>query len=174
MEQAPIEPVTGRDAAPERIEVGERTLVKAGEATREKLLVDLYRVSLYLPSRQVSMERVSDQAVPKAFRIEVLYDGGTPGDIPQDWTEELLPSLPQSKERELRQVYQDLEEGDTLRVVYAPGISTTVKLNGRTLFTDPGAGLIGGLVDVFLGPDPVSEDIRQNLLGKAEEEGWLF
>lgn len=161
-------------AAPEQIEVDGQVLVKVGEGTRERLTVDLYQVSLYLPSERADLQRINDPSVPKAFQIEVLYGGGTPDDIPEQWAEELLPPLPEEKVGELRQVYQGLEEGDQLRVTYTPGSSTAVTLNGETVFSDPGAGLMRGLVDVFLGPDPVSEDVRSNLLGRAEEEGWLF
>ena len=161
-------------AAPEQVTVSDETLVRAGQATREKLLVDLYQVSLYLPSKDAGMDRITQQSVPKAFYVEVLYDGSMPGDIPENWAEELLPPLPDRKVQELRQVYQKLNQGDELVVTYAPGSGTTVKLNGETVFTDPGSELIAGVVDVFLGPNPASENVRQSLLGHAKEQGWLF
>jgi hypothetical protein len=161
-------------AAPEQIEVSDETLVRAGQATREELLFDLYQVSLYLPSKDAGMERITQQTVPKAFHVEVLYGGGMPEEIPEDWAEELLPPIPDPKVEELRQVFQNLEEGDELVITYAPGSGTTVRLNGETVFTDPGAELMAGMVDVFLGPDPVSENVSASLLGRAKEEGWLF
>ena len=33
---------------------------------------------------------------------------------------------------------------------------------------------MAGVVDVFLGPDPASEEVRQSLLGHAGDQGWLF
>ena len=161
-------------AAPKQIEVANITLQRAGQATREELLVDIYQVSLYLPSKDAGMERITQPSVPKAFHVEVLYDGSVPGDIPQNWAEELLPPLPDRKMEKLRQVYQDLSQGDELVITYAPGSGTTVKLNGETVFTDPGRELMAGLVDVFLGPDPVSQNVRASLLGHAEDNGWLF
>ena len=162
-------------AAPQQITVSDETLVRAGQATRQELLVDLYQVSMYLPSKSAGMERITQQSVPKAFHVEVLYGGGMPNEIPGGWAEELLPPIPDPKVDELRQVYQNLDEGDELVITYAPGSGTTVRLNGETVFTDPGAELMAGVVDVFLGPDPVSENVRESLLGRAKEDGgWLF
>lgn len=161
-------------AAPQQVEVSDETLVRAGQATREELLVDLYQVSLYLPSKDADMDRITQQSVPKAFHVEVLYDGSLPGDIPKEWAEELLPPIPDRKAEKLRQVYQNLNQGDELLITYAPGSGTTVKLNGETVFTDPGAELMAGVVDVFLGPNPASENVRQSLLGHAEKGGWLL
>ncbi|HET9480857.1 MAG TPA: chalcone isomerase family protein [Candidatus Polarisedimenticolia bacterium] len=161
-------------AAPEQIQVEGETLLQAGQAKREELTFDLYRVSLYLPSRDASMQRITQESVPKAFHVEVLYDGSVPGGIPEDWSEELMPTLPEEKEQKLRQIYQSLGQGDELRIAYAPGAATSVKLNGETVFTDPGYELMAGTVDIFLGPDPVAENVRQGLLGRAEDDGWLF
>lgn len=165
---------TTQSAALEQIELSGTTLVQAGQATREKLLFDLYRVSLYLPGRDAGMQRITQESVPKAFDVEVLYDGSVPGEIPENWTEELLPALPEEKEQELRRIYQSLDQGDELRITYAPGAPTTLELNGETVFTDPGHELMAGMIDVFLGPDPVSDEVRTSLLGKADEQGWLF
>lgn len=161
-------------AAPQKIEVAGQDLVKAGEAKREKMLIDLYRVALYLPVRDASMRRITQKSTPKAFHIEVLYDGKVPGDIPKNWAEELIPPLPEAKAKELRRVYGNLRQGDALLFTCPPGGPTTAALNGKTVFSDPGTGLMAGVVDVFLGPKPVSEDVRASLLGKAEESGWLF
>ena len=150
--------------------VAGKNLTQAGQAVREELWFDHYRVSLYLPSRDGGMDRITRDSLPKAFHMEVLYHGSMPDEIPDDWAEELLPPIPDPKLEKLRQVYRGLEQGDEVVVTYAPGAGTAVKLNGETIFTDPGAELIGGVVDVFLGPDPVSEDIREGLLGPAGDE----
>ena len=136
--------------------------------------MDLYQVSLYLPSKDAGMDRITQQSVPKAFHVEVLYGGSMPNEIPDGWAEELLPPIPERKAQELRQLYRNLNQGDELLITYAPGSGTTVKLNGETVLTDPGAELTASVVDVFLGPDPVSENVRDSLLGHVEEGGWLF
>lgn len=161
-------------AAPRTIEVAGQELVKAGEAKREKLWIDLYHVALYLPVRDASMQRITQTSTPKAFHIEVLYDGKVPGEIPKAWAEELMPPLPEAKAKELRRIYGNLRQGDVLLFTCPPGGPTTAALNGNTVFSDPGTGLIDGVVNVFLGPKPVSEDVRASLLGNVEDSGWLF
>lgn len=161
-------------AAPQNIEVAGQDLVKAGEAKREKMFIDLYRVALYLPVRDASMRRITQKSTPKAFHIEVLYDGKVPGDIPKNWAEELLPPLPEAKANDLRRIYSNLRQGDALLFTCPPGGPTSATLNGKTIFSDPGTELMAGVVDIFLGPKPVSEDMRARLLGTAEKGGWLF
>lgn len=160
-------------AAPERIEVSGQTLSRVGQAEREELLIDLYKVTLYLPDRHAGaahatrMDHVTRDSVPKAFLVEITYDGNVPNEIPESWSEELLPPLPAHKDKVMRQTYEGLKTGDKLLITYRPGEGTSLKLNGETFLSDPGSGLMAGFVDVFLGPDPVSDDVREGLLART-------
>jgi hypothetical protein len=160
-------------AVPETVTVDGQTLVLNGYGTREALAIDLYTAALYLPRPMSDADEIEDPALAKAFRIEVVYQGALPDEIPETWREELLPPLNEGQAAALRRAYRTLARGDVITVSYAPGSGTTVALNGEAVLRDPGHGLIAGCLDLWLGPDPVSEDLRARLLRRADDVGGV-
>jgi hypothetical protein len=156
--------VPGYAAPPRTVTVAGDDLVLNGIATRQALVFDLYTVALYLPEPTTSVERISDPSVPKAFYVEVDYDGSAPDVIPEHWREELLPPVSVERPEELRHASQSLGEGDAIHIAYVPGAGAAVQLNGETVLRDTGHGLIEAVIDLWIGADPVSEDVRRGLL----------
>lgn len=152
-------------ATPITVRVGSVALVLAGEATREKVFFDLYRVAMYLPRRSRDVSYIRNAETAKAFRVEVLYGGPAPDEVPEDWRRELVPVLTAQQMARLNGAFQSLQEGDVILATFAPGAGSTISLNGRTLVSDTGNQLIEALIDLWLGRDPVSEDIKAALLG---------
>ena len=156
--------VPGHAAPPATVTVAGDDLVLSGMAKRQALTVDLYTVALYLPEPTTSAERIGDPSVPKAFFVEVAYDDSAPGVVPDHWREELLPAPLAEQTEELRRVSRSLEEGDAIHIAYAPGSGAEVQLNGETVLEERGHELIEAVIDLWLGEDPVSEDVRRGLL----------
>ena len=158
----------GHAAPPRTVTLAGEDLVLSGIGTRELLLFDLYTVALYLPEPTASVERIGDRTVPKAFFVEVDYDGSAPDGIPEEWREELLPAPSDGQTDDLRRALRTLDEGDVVHIAYRPGVGTAVDLNGEPVVRDPGHALIEGVIELWLGPDAVSDDLRRGLLYGGE------
>lgn len=145
------------------VEVGGEQLPLVGHGVRESFFMSLYAVGLYLPEDSSDLSYIRSDDIPKSIRIKVLWDGSMP-DIPQSWSDELWPVLPEHDTTTLRRRYRNLNEGDLIRAEYAPGQGTTLYLNGEEIVSEPGATLINGMLDIWLGGTPVSENLKRLLL----------
>lgn len=155
--------------APATIDVGGIALVYCSEGTRERFLFNLYRVALYLPRQSTDVRYILRPDTAKAFRVEVLYEGPGPDRVPKDWRRELVPALNAEQMARLKQVFETIAAGDVILASFAPGPGpgpgSALSLNGRPVISDPGHALIDAMVELWLGPNPVSKDVKQALLG---------
>lgn len=136
----------------------------AGCASREKLWVDLYAVSLYLPQGTTDVARMTDDQTPKLVRLDVTHDGQVPNGLPSEWRQRLQQHVSQEFMQTLERHYNDLRGGDTVRVSYTPGGGTTLSVNGNTVATRPGGDLMNAMLKLWVGANPVSEDLKNHLL----------
>lgn len=65
---------------------------------------------------------------------------------------------------QLNALYEDVEPGDRYALTYIPGVGTELSLNDRRLGSVPGAGFSSALFAIWLGDDPLDEDLRDQLL----------
>jgi hypothetical protein len=66
----------------------------------------------------------------------------------------------------INRAYRDVREGDRYTLTYAPGKGTTLRLNGSPLVTIPGHDFAAAYFRIWLGDDPISESMRDALLGR--------
>lgn len=144
--------------------VGSTQLQLAGCSAREKLWMDLYVVSLYLPRDMAGVARMTDDGVPKLVRLDVTHDGKVPNGLPSEWRQRLQRHVSQEFMQTLESHYNNLRGGDTVRVSYTPGGGTTLSVNGNTVATRPGGDLMDAMLKLWVGQDPVSQDIKRDLL----------
>lgn len=161
---APAQAQLAPPAAPAAVAHAGGELQLVGRATRQSLWVDLYSVALYLAEPRRDPAYIARPTVPKAFRVEVLYDGELPDRIPEDWADELLPPLEPAERSELRRSYRRLAEGDVLLFAFEPGAGTAMTLNGEPVLRRVDGAFMDGIVDLFLGPSAVSPTLRTALL----------
>jgi hypothetical protein len=63
-------------------------------------------------------------------------------------------------------LYRDVKPGDRYALTYIPGWGTELALNGEPLGVIPGAEFAAALFSIWLGPQPLSTDFKQALLGQ--------
>lgn len=136
----------------------------AGCAAREELWMDLYAVSLYLPQGATGNARMTDDQMPKLIRLDVTYSGEIPDGLPSEWKERLQQRVSQEFIQTLQNQYNNLRGGDAVRISYVPGNGTTLSVNGNTVVTRPGSDLMNAMMDVWIGSNPVSDNIKRHLL----------
>jgi hypothetical protein len=142
-----------------------RQLWLAGCAVRESLWMELYAVSLYLPQgTPTEAGRILDDGTTKMLRLDVTYDGRVPDGLPQDWARQLRDEVSRDFVRTLRNQYNRLKAGDTVRISYVPSQGTTLSVNGDTVTTRPGGEVMDGMLGLWIGRDPVSGNMKRLLL----------
>lgn len=148
---------------PDRIVLGEQTLLLNGYGERTLLLTALYRCALYLPRPATAPEAVDVANQPVAILVDVLY--GDPGDeIPDRWARVVREELSDQMYRRFRALYRSLEKGDRVLFRYHPQLGTDVVVGGKKALTVPGPDLMEALLEQWIGAEPVSTDLREALL----------
>lgn len=147
---------------PKEMTVARHKLVLNGYGERERWFMDVYGCALYTPRKTSSTNYIMASSTPTAIRIMVNHD--PPADQPERWRQTFREELSKELLSRMDNVYERLDAGDVILFAYAPGHGTKAYRNGRHLFTDPGHGLMQGLLDQWLGPRPVSKNLRRLLL----------
>lgn len=150
---------------PDTLQAGGQRLELVGHGTRNAMLfIELYAVALYLPRAMSDPGAIRDAQVPKALRVEIRYDGSLPDRIPSGWRSELMPVLSPEQRETLRRRYEQLQPQDVITITYVPDTGTTVAVNGQAIIEDAGDAIVNAFLEVWIGPQPVSEDLKQSLL----------
>jgi hypothetical protein len=140
------------------------TLPLAACAARDVLLMDGYTVSLYLPEQARPLASAIAAPLPKAVRIDVQWRGPLPERLPGRWEQRLRQGVAPDVFRGVQELYARLSHGDSVLFAHAPGRGTAVTVNGRRVLAAPDASLVDTLLDMFVGPEPVSRTTKQRLL----------
>ena len=139
-------------------------LKAAGSETRSMMLMDLYELSVFDADGRLTEADLADESQAFRIEIEVLYGGDVP-DIPEGWSSELKPVLPDGEWADLRAGYENLSEGDRVVLAYDPDQGTVIEKNGEEVVREPGFKLTANTLDIWFGDTPVSEDIKAAFLG---------
>lgn len=149
---------------PASAEVDGRRLRLGGCAVREMWWMDLYTLAMYVPDAPIDVATMLQPGTPKLVRMDVVYDGEVPGGLPEDWRDRLREEVSREFLRTLQDLYGDLKGGDTVAVAYAPDRGTTLAENGEQVAAKPGHGTMEAMLRLFVGRDPVSENMKRLLL----------
>jgi hypothetical protein len=149
---------------PPSIEADGRQLQLGGCAVREMWWMNLYTLGLYLPDPPADVPTVLQPGTPKLVRMDVVYDGKVPSGLPEDWRERLRQEVSGEFLRTLQGLYDDLKGGDTVTFVYTPGRGMTLAVNGEQVAAKSGHETMEAMLRLFVGPDPVSENMKRLLL----------
>lgn len=71
----------------------------------------------------------------------------------------------ESRLEKLNRAYVDVKPGDRYTLTFTPEKGTTLRLNGRPLVTIEGADFAAAYFRIWLGADPISPALRDQLLG---------
>jgi hypothetical protein len=87
--------------------------------------------------------------------------------VPENWQDELYPKLTQEATARFKAAYATLKHGDVILITYAPGRGTQVRLNDQPLLSDSSPGFMTACLDLWIGAQPVSQNLRRLLLNSA-------
>ncbi|MBS2020819.1 MAG: chalcone isomerase family protein [Deltaproteobacteria bacterium] len=157
--------------SPETLKVGDKELKLNGMGLRKKAIFKVYVASLYLENTTKdanailaadSMRRV-EMAMLRDLAKEKIIDA-----IKEGFEKSAGANMPKLQARLDKFVagIRDLKEGEKLSITYAPGKGTSIQTaDGKDLEPIEGKDFADSLFSVWLGKEPVSEGLKNGMLG---------
>jgi hypothetical protein len=148
------------------------TLQLNGAGIREKFFMDIYIGALYLPKKSTSAREILSSPEPASVLMHFLYKTVSKGKITTGWTEGLEANHTPAEMRMLRpileqfnQLFLTVHAGDAIRIDYLPDSGTEVRINNVWRGKVAGDAFFPALLKVWLGEHPVSESLKDAMLG---------
>ena len=160
----------------DRVSLGGTPLELQGLALlRYKVIFKGYVAALYLQDAADSQRVLED--VPRQLEIEYFWS--IPASAFADATVDGIrknvgPSRFRALEPEIARfsaLYRDVRPGDRYQVSYRPGRGTELALNGQPLGLIPGADFASALFAIWLGDEPFSQSLKDQLLKPSADRG---
>jgi len=155
---------------PDGVTVEGKTLKLNGLGLRKKLMFKVYVAGLYVetPTRAPEAILASDQI--RRMQLHVLRSlkaSQVTEAIEEGFEKNSKAQLGALKERlgKFGAMFSDVKEGDEILMTYVPGRGTSVSIKGAEKGTVEGKDFADALFSVWLGPNPVQEDLKKALLG---------
>jgi Chalcone isomerase-like len=147
-----------------------KTLNLNGAGLRKKIVFKVYVGGLYLetPSKDAATVISSDQV--KRMQLSVLRSLSTKQvteAIEEGFEKNSKAQMGALKPRleKLKTMIPNVENGDQILLTYVPGRGTVVSAKGAEKGVIEGKDFADALFAVWLGPNPVQEDLKKALLG---------
>jgi len=165
---------TAREAAgvkmPDSVTVEGKTLKLNGMGLRKKVVFKVYVAGLYLESLSKDPAAVLSSDQIRSMRLWILRSlKGS------QITEAIVESFEKNSKAQMgalkarldkfNAMFPDVTEGDQIEMTYVPGKGTIVIAKGTEKGVIEGKDFADALFSVWLGPNPVQEDLKKALLG---------
>ncbi|HYT31882.1 MAG TPA: chalcone isomerase family protein [Thermoanaerobaculia bacterium] len=155
---------------PDTVTVEGKTLKLNGMGLRKKVVFKVYVAGLYLesPSKDVAAVLSSDQI--KSMRLSILRSlkgSQITEAIVEGFEKNSKAQMGALKARleKFNAMFPDVQEGDQIEMTYVPGKGTVVTAKGTEKGVIEGKDFADALFSVWLGANPVQEDLKKALLG---------
>ena len=158
-----------KPAFPESVVIGDRTLRRQGTGVLKfKKVIALYDAALYLAEDGQPGKALQD--VPK--RIEVFYRVNAKAErfnragqkvLEKNFAGAELEAV-RDRLKQMESWYPDARKGDRCAIQYIPGTGTELTHNDMSLGVVPGADFARLYFSIWLGDQPASKGLRNDLL----------
>jgi Chalcone isomerase-like len=158
---------------PETVTVEGKELKLNGAGLRTKAIFKVYAAGLYLESTTQDFAQIISSDQIKRVRMSMLRDlekKKITEAISDGIAKNNKSQLPALKARidTFNAAIQDLNKGDDLTLTYIPGKGTSVKSKAGQEISVEGKDFADALFSVWLGKDPVDDDLKDGMLGKED------
>ena len=151
---------------------GGPTLVLNGVGVREKLFLDIYIGALYLPAKTSDAQAILSGSGPASVMMHFLYKEVSKEKITDAWTDGLTANLTAAEMTALNSrldkfntLFRTMREGEVIQINNLPGTGTEVRINGEWRGNVEGDDFFRSLLAIWLGAHPVSNSLKQGMLG---------
>jgi len=150
-----------------------KTLLLNGVGLREKLWIDVYVGSLYLPVRSSDVAEILSAPGPWQVQLDFVYKEVSRDKLVEAWREgfeknqsaETLQKLGDRIERFYALFKYSALFKDRYSFDYSPGTGVRVSRNGEPLGTIPGDDFKTALLEIWLGNYPADKQLKKGMLG---------
>ena len=155
---------------PDAETVDGKVLKLNGAGVRKKFLFKVYAAGLYLQTPSKDAAAVLSSSEAKSMRLHILRSlkGKQVSEAISEGFErnskEQLPKL-RARLQKFQEMIPDVAEGDELVFTWVPEKGTSVTVRGTDRGLIEGRDFADALFSVWLGPNPVQEDLKTALLG---------
>ena len=158
----------------DRIETADgKTLLLNGVGLREKLWIDVYVGSLYLPERTSDVAEILSAPGPWRVQLDFVYKEVSRDKLLEAWREGFEKNQPAERLGRLgsriEQFYGFFKYGalakDRYTFDYSPASGVRVSRNGDELGTIPGDDFKTALLEIWLGNHPADKQLKKGMLG---------
>jgi len=155
---------------PETVTVAGKTLKLNGMGLRKKLLFKVYVAGLYVETPTKAAEAIISSDQVKRIDLHVLRNlkaSQVTEAIEEGFQKNSKGQMGALADRlkKFSDLFSDVAEGDQISMAYVPGKGTTVTIKGAEKGTVEGKDFSDALFSVWLGANPVQEDLRKALVG---------
>lgn len=152
---------------PNRIEAGESTLVRAGQARKTYGIIDLYDYALYVTPEDLTGDAVLSGRAASAMRFSIL-SSLVGGRLPERIRALADATFTPAEADRFDDFHENLVAGDIVTVHYSPGEGTVLDLNGGTVLVADGFAFMEGVLREWLSSDHHGRTLMGSL---REQEG---
>jgi len=151
-------------------------LVLNGAGIRYKFFFKIYVAALYLPAPDNDDIRILHSLPPNRMKMQITYSevpyeklvSGWVGGFKNNTTPSTF-SILEPRLKQFNHMFSTLHEGDVVLLDYFPEEGTRVTIKGAEKGVIKGADFNRALLSVWLGKDPVTEELKSALLGLPED-----
>lgn len=151
---------------------GSPALILNGAGVREKLFLDIYVGALYLPAKSSDAQAILSSPGPACVAMHFLYKEVGKEKITGAWEDGLAANHTAAEMQALQAqleifnaLFRTMRKGEVIRICYLPGTGTEVQINGERRGNVEGETFFHALLGIWLGTHPVSNDLKQGMLG---------
>jgi hypothetical protein len=148
------------------------TLMLNGAGLREKFFFDIYISALYLPAKTPDAGAILSDTGPASVLMHILHSEISKKKMVNAWNEGLERNLSQKELaaigpqlKKFNSLFKAVREGEKIRIDYRPDTGTEVRINGEWRGAIEGNEFFRALLHIWLGEDPVSKSLKQEMLG---------
>ena len=143
-----------------------------GAGIRSKFFFKIYIAELYLEHPAKTAEKVVSTPGRKRMTMHILYDEVSKDKLVDGWNEGFEANLSDNELKELapkivqfNELFMSVREGEEIILDYTPNTGTVVTIAGTEKGVVEGAAFNSALLSIWLGKEPVGDDLRDALLG---------
>jgi hypothetical protein len=158
---------------PQSVIVANKALVLNGAGIRKKLFIKVYVGSLYLPAKNMTVDKIMADSGAKSIVLDFLYKEVSNKKLVDGWNKGFIDNSSAKEIRALKDrinkfnsLFVTVYKGDEIRLDYLPGEGTQVKINGTLKGTVPGEDFNQALLKIWMGSKPADNKLKKAWLGK--------
>ncbi|VAW58315.1 FIG026291: Hypothetical periplasmic protein [hydrothermal vent metagenome] len=159
------------------IEGVDAPLILNGAGIRSKFFFKIYVGALYLPKKQNNAEAILKSAQANRVLMHFLYDEVEKKKLVDAWVDgfeenvssDVFSAL-KDRLKKFNEMFSDVQKGDVVLLDYIPQKGTRVTIKNKVKGIIEGADFNRALLSVWLGDEPVTDDLKDAMLGILEED----